>query len=99
MSSLLVRTLIDVHRIIANTETIQRKTWNKIHKICYANNEEFWACRADHKSLQFLWRTSEVNPIQDRKHYDRHCSDKKWYLVYTDSKQSTVNVVKSTEIN
>lgn len=66
MSSLLVRTLIDVPRIIANTETIQRKTWNKIHKICYANNEEFWACRADQIISLYNFYGELVKSIQSK---------------------------------
>lgn len=42
----LVKTLIDVPRIIANTY-IQCLNSNSLHCVCSANNEEFWTCHRD----------------------------------------------------
>lgn len=100
MSSPLVRTLIDIPRIIANTEIIQCGIWNKILKICYANNEEFWTCRADKMIKLYNFHGELVKSIQTKTGNITIdiAMTKGGDLVYTDPKQSTVNIVKNTEI-
>lgn len=100
MSSPLVRTLIDVQRIIANTH-IQCLNCNSLDSVVCANNEEFWTCRHDNKIRLYNFHGELVKSIQTKtgsKPVDIAVT-KSGDLVYTDLQNRTVNIVKNTEIS
>lgn len=95
----LVKTLIDVPRIIANTH-IQYLNCNSLDCVCSANNEEFWTCHHDNRIRLYNFHGELVKSFQTKTGnipVDIAVT-KSGDLVYTDLKNLSVNIVKNTEI-
>lgn len=84
MSFSVDRTLINVPRIIANTDLQQG-----LRKVSCVDSEQFWACGLD-KSIRLYNFQSGIMPrdIAVTKNSD---------LIYTDPGDSTVNIVTNTQ--
>lgn len=93
------RTLTDVPQIISNTD-IQYGNPGKFRSISCLNDKEFWTCGEDNIMRLFNFYGDLVKSIQTKT--GRMPSDiavtKTGDLVYTDPCNSTVNIVKNTQI-
>lgn len=95
MCSPIVRTLIGVPRIIANTH-IQCLNGNSIDGVVCANNEEFWTCRHDNKIRLYNFHGELVKSIQTKTGNIDITVTKSGDLVYTDSQNLSLHIVKNT---